>query len=99
MPAMPHEAAGPRIEPPVSEPVAPAHRPAATATPDPLDEPLGVCSTFHGLRGAGYAASGEPPPNANSSVVSFPSMIAPARLSSATQCASSPGTQSPSTRD
>ena len=41
-PAMPQSAAGPRIEPPVSEPSAPAHRPAARAVPEPLEEPPGM---------------------------------------------------------
>jgi hypothetical protein len=36
---MQHQAAGKRIDPPVSLPVAPAQSPAATATPDPLDDP------------------------------------------------------------
>ena len=36
---MPHSEAGPRIEPPVSEPVPPRIIPAATAAPVPLDEP------------------------------------------------------------
>ena len=36
---MPHSAAGPRIDPPVSEPSAPGTKPAATAAPAPLDEP------------------------------------------------------------
>jgi len=39
---MPHSAAGPRIEPPVSEPSAPGTNPAATAAPAPLDDDLGA---------------------------------------------------------
>ncbi len=38
-PTMPHSEAGPRIEPPVSEPSATGTMPAATAAPDPDDEP------------------------------------------------------------
>ena len=38
---MPHQAAGSRTEPPVSVPMATGASPAATATPDPLDEPPG----------------------------------------------------------
>ena len=38
MPVSPAAALGQRIEPPVSEAVAPKHRPAAVATADPLDE-------------------------------------------------------------
>jgi hypothetical protein len=39
MPTMPVKAAGCRIEPPVSVPVAPRHRFAATAAADPPEEP------------------------------------------------------------
>ena len=46
---MPHSAAGPRIEPPVSEPIAPGTNPAAIAAPAPLDEPPVKCSRFHGI--------------------------------------------------
>jgi len=38
---MPQNAAGPRIEPPVSEPIAAAHRCAPTAAAEPLDDPAG----------------------------------------------------------
>ena len=50
---MPQNAAGPRIEPPVSEPVAPCTSPAASAAPEPLLEPPGMWSRFHGLRAGG----------------------------------------------
>jgi hypothetical protein len=40
MPTMPQKAAGWRIEPPVSVPVAPRHARAATAAAEPPDEPL-----------------------------------------------------------
>ena len=50
MPAMPHMAAGWRIEPPVSVPSVPAHRQAATAAADPPDEPPGTRSSAQGLR-------------------------------------------------
>jgi len=36
MPVMPQSAAGERIEPPVSDPVPPSTKPAATAAPVPL---------------------------------------------------------------
>src|SRR5690606_18749807 len=49
-PATPHHAAGSRIEPAVSGPTDPAQRPAATAAADPLDEPIGSRSRFHGFR-------------------------------------------------
>ena len=38
-PTVPQKAAGMRIEPPVSVPSDPAHKPAATAAPDPLLDP------------------------------------------------------------
>ena len=38
-PVTPHAAAGMRTEPPVSEPSAPKTRRAATAAPQPLEEP------------------------------------------------------------
>ena len=49
IPARPQAAAGSRTDPPVSEPSAPNARPAATAAPDPDDEPPVMCSTFHGF--------------------------------------------------
>ena len=39
-PTTEHRSAGERIEPIVSEPIANAHRPAATAAAEPADEPL-----------------------------------------------------------
>jgi len=39
IPTTPHAAAGSRTDPPVSEPSAPNTRPAATAAPEPDDEP------------------------------------------------------------
>ncbi len=50
---MPQKAAGPRMEPPVSEPRAATVSPAARAAPEPLEEPPGTCSGFQGLRAAG----------------------------------------------
>ena len=37
------------MEPPVSVPSAPRQRPAATATPEPLDEPPDECGVLHGF--------------------------------------------------
>src|SRR5687768_10436391 len=54
IPQMPVKAAGWRIEPPVSVPVAPGAMPAETAAADPPDEPPGVSAAlppslrFHG---------------------------------------------------
>src|SRR6185312_4878663 len=78
---MPHSAAGPRIEPPVSEPSANGTRPAATAAPEPLDEPPVKCSRFQGLRAGGHGRSKDGPPCANSWVASLPSSTAPASRS------------------
>ena len=46
----PHIAPGWRSEPPVSVPSEPVTRRAATATPEPEDDPPGTCAGFHGLR-------------------------------------------------
>ena len=78
MPAMPHSAAGPRIDPPVSDPVPPMISPAATAAPVPDDDPAVKRSLFQGLRAGGHGTSNDGPPKANSCVASLPSMTAPA---------------------
>ena len=49
-PTMPHQAAGMRTEPPMSVPSASGTQPAATAAPEPPEEPPGVPLGFHGLR-------------------------------------------------
>ena len=49
-PVIPHSAAGRRIDAPVSEPSAAKLARAATAAPDPLDDPPVMCAVFHGLR-------------------------------------------------
>src|SRR3954468_14414064 len=67
-PAMPQSAAGPRMEPPVSDPVPPRISPAATAAPVPDDEPAVKCAGFQGLRAGGQGRSKEGPPKANSCV-------------------------------
>ena len=48
-PVTPHMAAGMRIDPAVSLPMEPNTRRAATATPEPLDEPPQTWSAFQGL--------------------------------------------------
>ena len=77
-PAMPHSEAGPRIEPPVSVPKAAGTNPAATAAPEPLDEPPLNRSSPQGLRTGGQGKSSEGPPCANSCVLSLPISTAPA---------------------
>src|SRR5688572_30789093 len=49
-PTTPQNAAGWRIEPPVSVPKPPAARPPATAAAGPPDEPPGTRDRSHGLR-------------------------------------------------
>ena len=78
MPAMPQSAAGPRIDPPVSDPVPPRISPAATAAPVPEDDPAVKCSRFQGLRAGGHGRSNDGPPKANSCVASLPSITVPA---------------------
>src|SRR3954470_14208282 len=78
---MPQNDAGLRTDPPVSEPSEAGIRPAASAAPEPLDEPPVKCSRFHGLRAGGHGRSNEGPPCANSCVCSLPSNTAPASAS------------------
>ena len=91
---MPHQAAGPRMEPPVSVPIAPAHSPAATAAPEPEDDPEGSRDKSHGLRAGGQGRSNDVPPMANSQVDSLPVNTAPASRRHFTVKASSAGTWS-----
>ncbi len=88
MPTVPVSAAGWRIDPPVSVAVAPRHRPAATAADEPPDEPPGtsfasVSAPFLSLRRQGETTGPKAlvsfdEPMANSSLLSLPSMTAPA---------------------
>jgi hypothetical protein len=77
-----------RMEPPVSVPVAAMHSPAASAAPDPPLEPPGIRSRSQGLRVGGVHVF-----IANSCVLAFPTMIAPAPLSRSTTAASWSGTK------
>ena len=66
-PAMPQNAAGSRIDPPASVPSAPRQSPAATAAPDPLEDPPVIRPVFHGLSAGGKGGSVEGrPPKVNS---------------------------------
>ena len=49
-PSTPQQAAGIRIEPPPSDPIAAPASPAATAAAEPPDDPPGVRCRSHGLR-------------------------------------------------
>src|SRR5688572_32953626 len=84
---MPQNAAGWRIDPPVSEPRARGTQPAATAAADPPLEPPGVRSVAHGLRTGPYAEFSFDDPMANSSQFVLPTMIAPADSSFSTTVA------------
>src|SRR5580692_8197463 len=83
-PTMPQNAAGWRIEPPVSVPVAPRQRLAATAAAEPPDEPPGTsfasepCRRHGDTTGPKYEVSFDEP-MANSSLLSLPSSTAPSR--------------------
>ena len=85
-PVTPLSAAGIRTEPPVSEPSAAGARPAATATPEPLDEPPGMraCFRSQGLRGVPITGLVPQPPKANSTMCSLPSGTMPPASSLAT---------------
>src|SRR5215831_9048618 len=93
-PTIPQHAAGPRIEPPVSVPVAPAQRKAATAAPEPPLDPPGERSSAHGFRVGPYQGLLVVEPAANSCVLHLPIAIAPASFSRRTASASSRGTLS-----
>src|SRR5438128_1431890 len=96
---MPHKPAGPRIEPPVSDPRLTGTKPAAIAAPDPDDEPPVKCAVFQGLRAGGQGKSKDGPPCANSWVASLPVSTAPAARSFATAVASRLGTRSMQVRE
>src|SRR6202167_873471 len=78
---MPHTAAGCRIEPPVSVPMASGASYAATAAAEPPDEPPGILVRSHGLWLGPNAEFSVEEPIANSSMFVLPRMIAPACLS------------------
>src|SRR5215470_5250769 len=83
-PTMPQHAAGSRIDPPVSEPSAPNASPAATAAPEPLDDPPETCPDFHGLSTSPWCGLSPNGPSASSVMFSLPSVTAPAAVSRAT---------------
>ena len=91
-PTTPQNAAGCRIDPPVSEPSASGAHRAATATADPPLDPPGVRSLAHGLRTGPYAEFSFDDPIANSSQFALPMMTAPAASMRCTAVASYGGT-------
>ena len=91
---MPHQAAGLRIEPPPSVPMARGARPAATAAPAPPEEPPGVCPRLHGFRVTPKRRLSVTPTQPSVGVLVLPIMMAPAALRRSTDGASSVGTLS-----
>ncbi len=84
MPATPQNAAGWRIEPPVSVPIAPSASRAATAAADPPEEPPGTRGELsprrvHGLVTGPNADVMFDDPIANSSRFALPRNTAPSR--------------------
>ena len=88
-----------RTEPPMSVPSARGTQPAATAAPDPPDEPPGVSAGFQGLRVMPQSGDSVKPAWANSGVVVLPITIAPAPVSLSTIAASASGTQCSKTKE
>src|ERR671930_1125852 len=91
-PTTPHQAAGPRTEPPVSSPREVAHMQAAVAPPEPLLEPPGKRSRSQGVRAVANAWDKLVVPN--SVMLSLPRRMAPADFSLAITVAYSSGTKS-----
>src|SRR5699024_5749809 len=87
IPTTPQNAAGWRIEPPVSEPSANFTCPAATAAAGPPLDPPGTWSVFQGLRVDWKLDFSLEEPMANSSIFNFPIVTAPAPLSFSTAVA------------
>src|SRR3982074_3805583 len=84
MPPTPVTAAGWRIEPPVSVPVAPRQRLAATAAAEPPEDPPGTSLVSAPLRRHGDTTGPEcevscADPRPNASLLSLPSITAPSR--------------------
>ena len=77
-PNRPQSAAGIRIEPPPSDAVAPAQRPAAVAAAEPPLDPPGVREVSHGFRVIPHASVSVKPQMASSGRFVLPSTIAPA---------------------
>ena len=101
---MPQNAAGWRIEPPVSVPVAPSASRAATAAADPPDDPPGTSTAllswrrFHGFSTGPKAEVMLDEPMANSSMLALPRNTAPSRSRLAVTVLSYGGTNGPRIR-
>jgi hypothetical protein len=81
IPVMPQTAAGWRMDPPVSVPIASGASNAATEAAEPPEEPPGTRDRSHGLRVGPNAEFSVEEPMANSSMFVLPRMMAPARRS------------------
>ncbi len=79
-PTIPQSAAGWRIEPPVSVPIAQGALPAATEAAEPPDEPPGTRVRSHGLLTGPKPEFSFDEPIANSSMLVLPSTGAPAAM-------------------
>jgi hypothetical protein len=77
-PTMPQSAAGIRVEPPVSEPMAISHIPSATATAPPEVEPPGTRARSNGLPGVPKCGLVPTPEKANSLMLVLATITAPA---------------------
>ncbi len=91
-PTTPQNAAGWRIDPPVSEPSETGTMPEATATADPPLDPPGVRESSQGLRVGPNAEFSVDEPIANSSQLALPTTTAPACSRRVTTVASYGGT-------
>jgi hypothetical protein len=90
-PTTPQNAAGWRIEPPVSVPSDHGAMPAATAAAEPPEEPPGTRVGSQGLRVGPYAECSVEEPIANSSMLDLPSETRPAACVRSTTSASQIG--------
>lgn len=77
-PTRPLQAAGMRTEPPPSLAPAAGTMPAATAAPEPPEEPPGVWPTFHGLRAGPHSSGSVTAFAPNSGVLVLPKITSPA---------------------
>src|SRR5678815_5689958 len=84
------------MEPPVSDPSAPKQRRAATAAPEPPDDPPEIRCRSHGLRTGPKWLCADVSPYANSCMFVLPTRTVPACLSRRTTSASCDGTRSAS---
>src|SRR5690349_14559709 len=98
-PQTPESAAGWRIEPPVSVPVAAGTSRAATDAADPPELPPGTYRVSQGLRTGPYQEVSLDEPIANSSMFVLPTSTVPAAFRPCTTCASYGAVKLSSMRD